>query len=302
MAAIETNMADTKSQADPAGNYEIIIAPSSGWLRVNWKEMWEYRDLLFILIRRDFLAKYKQTVLGPIWFVLQPLLTALVMSIAFNRVAGIGTGTIPSMLFNLCALLPWSYFSQNITTGAATFTANSHLFGKVYFPRLVVPLAAAVSNLFALGLQLLVFLGFFAYYALTGSGVHMGVSALWAIPFFIITGFFSLGISLLMAASTAKYRDLAHLTPVLLQLWMFASPVFYPMTKISENPSFTWLAWANPMAPLVEATRNVLLEGGKWSTTDMPAMLGVSTLAALLALVLGVVAFNRAERTVVDSV
>ena len=213
-------MAETSKQPESAGNYEIIIAPSSGFLRVNWKEMWEYRDLLVILVRRDFLSKYKQTVLGPLWFVLQPLLTALVMSIAFNKIGGIGSDGLPSMLFNLCALLPWSYFSQNITTGAATFTANSHLFGKVYFPRLVVPLAAAISNLFALGLQFVVFLAFFAYYALTSGGVQMGASAVLIVPLFLITGIFSLGVSLLIAASTAKYRDLSHLTPVLLQLWM----------------------------------------------------------------------------------
>jgi lipopolysaccharide transport system permease protein len=301
MTAEETTMAETSTQSGSAGNYEIVIAPSSGFLRVNWKEMWEYRDLLFILVRRDFLSKYKQTVLGPIWFVLQPLLTALVMSVAFNKIGGIGSEGLPSMLFNLCALLPWSYFSQNITTGAATFTANSHLFGKVYFPRLVVPLAAAISNLFALGLQFVVFLAFFAWYAVTSGGVHMGMSAFLVVPLFLITGIFSLGVSLLIAASTAKYRDLSHLTPVLLQLWMFASPVFYPMTKITENASFHWLAWANPMAPVVEATRTVLLKGLGLSG-ELISMLGVSVLAALLSLVLGVIAFNRAERTVVDSV
>ncbi len=301
MPTTESTMAEPSTQPEPAGNYEIIIEPSKGWLRINWREMWEYRDLLSILIRRDFLAKYKQTVLGPIWFVLQPLLTALVMSIAFNKIGGIDTDGIPSLIFNLCALLSWSYFSQNITTGAATFTANSHLFGKVYFPRLVVPAAAAISNLFALGLQLVVFLAFFVWYAATGSNVHIGFSALLAIPLFLITGIFSLGVSLLLAASTAKYRDLSHLTPVILQLWMFASPVFYPMKKITENATFGWLAWANPMAAVVEATRDVLLKGGQMSP-EMPAMLCASTLAAVLALVLGVIAFNRAERTVVDSV
>ena len=294
-------MSEALKQPETTGNYEIIIAPSKGWLRINWREMWEYRDLLAILVRRDFLAKYKQTVLGPIWFVLQPLLTAVVMSVAFHKIGGMETGGLPSLLFNLCALLPWSYFSQNITTGAATFTANSHLFGKVYFPRLVVPAAAAISNLFALGLQLIVFLAFYVVYALNGAPIQMGFSSLLVIPLFIITGIFSLGISLLIAASTAKYRDLAHLTPVLLQLWMFASPVFYPMKKITDHPTFTWLAWANPMAPIVEATRDLLLLGGKVSP-EMPTMLAVSALASVLALILGVVAFNRAERTVVDSV
>lgn len=302
MPSIETTMAEPSTQPENAGNYEIIIAPSKGWLRINWREMWEYRDLLFILVRRDFLSKYKQTVLGPIWFVLQPLLTALVMSIAFNGIGGVPTGKIPPMLFNLCALLPWTYFAQNVTTGAGTFTTNSHLFGKVYFPRLIVPAASSLSNLFALALQLGVFFVFFAGFAMKGAPIHMGFSALLVIPLFIITGIFSLGVGLLIAASTAKYRDLSHLTPVLIQLWMFASAVFFPMEMITAHPTFGWLAWANPMTPIVEATRNVLLAGGISTAGDLPAMLAVSTLASVLALVFGVIAFNRAERTVVDSV
>jgi lipopolysaccharide transport system permease protein len=296
-------MTQTKTQAAGAEGYEIVIAPSSGFLRINWREIWEYRDLLFILVRRDFLSKYKQTVLGPIWFIVQPLLTALVMSIAFNGIGKVPTGKIPPLLFNLCALLPWTYFAQNITTGASTFTANSHLFGKVYFPRLVVPISSAVSNLFALALQFGVFLLFFAVFAMRGAPVHMNLSALLILPLFVLTGVFSLGVSLLIAASTAKYRDLSHLTPVLIQLWMFGSAVFYPMQSITGNPTYHWVAWANPMTAVVEASRAVLLTGGDWShTPELPAMLGIATLAGLLALVLGVIAFNRAERTVVDSV
>lgn len=296
------SMPDASSKESPQNGYEIIIQPSRGWLRINWRELWEYRDLLRILVRRDFLAKYKQTVLGPLWFVIQPLLTALVMSIAFNRIGGVDTGRIPDIIFNLCALLPWSYFSQNVTTGAATFTANSHLFGKVYFPRLVVPAAASISNMFALALQFVVFVAFYLFYAISGADINMGASALLIIPLMILTGILSLGVSLLIAASTAKYRDLSHLTPVLLQLWMFASPVFYPMAKMEHHPSFAWLCWANPMAPIVQATRDILLSGGAWATPQMPQMLASSALTAVLALILGVAAFNRAERTVVDSV
>lgn len=278
--------------------YEIIIEPSRGWLRVNWREIWEYRDLLMLFVRRDFLAKYKQTLLGPLWFILQPLLSAVVMSIAFHKVAGISTGTVPPLLFNLCALLPWSYFAQNVTTGAATFTANAHLFGKVYFPRLLVPIGTVVSNVFAFVLQLVVFAIFFAWFAGTGAPVHMGVSALLAIPLIAIVGILSLGVSLLLAASTARFRDFSHLTPVLLQLWMFASPVFYPMDLFTRNPAWSWLAWANPMAPVVEHFRTVMLGAGVWN----PAMLATSAGLSLLTLMLGIVAFNRAERTVVDSI
>jgi lipopolysaccharide transport system permease protein len=281
----------TETNVPRSSGYEIIIEPNRKWLRAN-------RDLLAILIRRDFLAKYKQTVLGPLWFILQPLLSAVVMSIAFHKVAGISTGHTPSLLFNLCALLPWAYFSQNVATGAATFTANSHLFGKVYFPRLVVPIATVVSNLFAFVLQFFVFFVFYAWFAFKGADIHIGPSVLMVLPLILVTCVFSLGLSLLISASTAKYRDLSHLTPVLLQLWMFASPVFYPLSLVDKNPTWAWLAWVNPMAPIVEHFRTVLLNDGAWN----PAMLGVSAAISFVALIAGVIAFNHAERTVVDSV
>ena len=279
-------------------DFEILIEARRGWFRVDWRELWEYRDLLFVLVRRDFLAKYKQTVLGPLWFILQPLLNTLVFTIVFNRVAGIETGGIPPLLFYLCALLPWGYFAQNVTTGALTFTANAHLFGKVYFPRLVVPLSTVISNLFALGLQFAVFFIFAAWFALRGSAVHFGPGILLAIPLLLVTAALSLGLSLLISASTAKYRDLSHLTPILLQLSMFATPVIYPLSKLTGGDGhFAWIAWMNPMAPVVEGFRFALLGRGEWNG----AMLGISAIVSAIILLLGVMAFGRAERTVTDS-
>ena len=293
-------MADLQPSPAAAGispDYEILIEARTGWLRVNWRELWDYRDLLFVLVRRDFLAKYKQTVLGPLWFILQPLLNTLVFTVVFNKVAGIETGGIPPTLFYLCALLPWGYFAQNVTSGAQTFTANAHLFGKVYFPRLVVPISTIISNLFALLLQFAVFLIFAAWFALRGNEVHLGAAMLLAIPLLLITAALSLGLSLLISASTAKYRDLTHLTPILLQLWMFATPVIYPLSKlIGGDGHYAWIAWVNPMAPVVEGFRFALLGRGIWNG----AMLGVSALASVIILLLGTVAFGRAERTVID--
>lgn len=277
-----------------------MIEPSRGWLRVNWREIWEYRDLLAILVRRDFLAKYKQTLLGPLWFILQPLMTALVMSIAFHKVAGVSTGGLPSILFNLCALLPWTYFAQNVTAGAATFTTNAHLFGKVYFPRIIVPTATVVSNLFAFALQLAVFFVFFAWFKMRGAEIHLSTASLLALPLIVITGIFSLGLSLVIAASTARYRDLSYLTPLLLQLWMFVSPVFYRLEQLTGSAQWSWLAWANPMAPVVEGYRVALL--GETAGAQFPAMLALSAGISVVSLVVGVAVFNRAERTVVDTV
>jgi len=293
-------MADLQPSTAAAGispDYEIHIEARTGWLRVDWGELWDYRDLLFVLVRRDFLAKYKQTVLGPLWFILQPLLNTLVFTIVFNKVAGIETGGIPPLLFYLCALLPWGYFSQNVTTGALTFTANAHLFGKVYFPRLVVPISTILSNLFALLLQFAVFFIFAVWFALRGNAVHFGAEILLAVPLLLITAALSLGLSLIISASTAKYRDLTHLTPILLQLWMFATPVIYPLLKlIGGNGHWAWIAWINPMAPVVEGFRFALLGRGIWHGP----MLAVSAAASTVILLLGIMVFSRAERTVTD--
>ena len=279
-------------------DYEIHIEARTGWLRVNWRELWEYRDLLFVLVRRDFLSKYKQTVLGPLWFILQPLLNTLIFTVIFNKVAGIETGGIPPTLFYLCALLPWGYFAQNVTTGALTFTANAHLFGKVYFPRLVVPISTVISNLFALTLQFAVFFLFAAWFAMRGSPFYFGPGLLLAFPLLLITAAMSLGLSLLISASTAKYRDLTHLTPILLQLWMFATPVIYPLSKLTGGDGhFAWIAWVNPMASVVEGFRFALLGKGIWNSS----MLGISAVASVILLLLGIMAFGRAERTVTDS-
>jgi lipopolysaccharide transport system permease protein len=295
-------MAESKTSNVLSGippDYEVVIEARRGWLRTDWRELWEYRDLLHILVRRDFLAKYKQTVLGPLWFILQPLLSTLIFTIVFNKVAGIGTEGAPPVLFYLCGLLSWGYFSQNVTTASATFTSNAHLFGKVYFPRLVVPLATVISNLFALLLQFAVFLLFFAWFAMRGHAISLGLQGLLVLPLVVITAAFSLGLSLLISASTAKYRDLSHLTPILLQLWLFATPVIYPLSKLTGGDrQWAWLAWANPMAPIVEGFRFALLGSGTWEG----GMLAFSTGVILLVLFLGVMAFARAERTVADSV
>ena len=294
-------MPDLQTSPAAAGippDFEIHIEARRGWLRVDWRELWDYRDLLFVLVRRDFLAKYKQTVLGPLWFILQPLLNTLVFTVVFNKVAGIETGGIPPLLFYLCALLPWGYFAQNVTTGALTFTSNAHLFGKVYFPRLVVPISTVISNLFALGLQFIVFFVFAAWFAFRGSAIHFGPEILLSIPLLLIAAALSLGLSLLISASTAKYRDLSHLTPILLQLWMFATPVIYPLSKLTGGDGhFAWIAWMNPMASVVEGFRFALLGRGTWDS----GMLGVSAVASVIILLLGVMAFGRAERTVTDS-
>ncbi len=278
---------------------EIVVEPSGGWLKIKWEELWEYRDLLILLVQRDFISRYKQTVLGPLWHIFQPVVQTIVFAVIFSRIAGIPTDGIPAPLFYLCGLLAWSYFAQNVTTGGATFINNAHLFGKVYFPRLIVPISIVVANLIAVALQLIPFLTFLTYYKVTGDHAPTVRFTWWLfltpLPLLQVA-VLSLGMSLLMSASTAKYRDLVHLNQFIIQLWMFATPIIWPLSKIPEQ--WHWLVWANPMSVPVEAFRLCLLGHGM----IRPSEVVLSVAITLLVLFAGVAAFQRVERTVVDSV
>lgn len=288
-------MAEVDASA-PSG-YEVVIERSSGWLKVKWDELWEYRDLMVLLVRRDFISRYKQTALGPLWHIFQPVIQTIVFAVIFARVAGIATDGIPAPLFYLCSLLAWTYFAQNITIGGATFINNAHIFGKVYFPRLVVPISVVVANLIAFALQLIPFVAFFVYFKTTGDhapNVQLTWKALLLPLPLLQVALFSLGVSLLMSASTAKYRDLVHVNQFVIQLWMFATPIIWPLSKVPEH--LQWLVWINPMSAPVIAFRNLLLGQG-----DLPLVGIVTSLAiTILTLFVGLAVFQRAERTVVD--
>jgi lipopolysaccharide transport system permease protein len=279
--------------------YEIVIEPSHGWFNLRWREFWEYRDLLIILVQRDFISRYKQTILGPAWFVLQPILTMLVFVVMFSRAAGLPTDGIPSPLFYLCGLLGWQYFQQNITTGGATFINNAQLFGKVWFPRLIVPLATVLSNLVAFALQFVCFVCFLAYYLWIahrgGTAQVTWLALLLPLPL-LQTLLLSIGVSLWMSALTAKYRDLVHFNQYVIQIWMFASPTVLPLSLLrAKCPAIVWL---NPMSVPVEAFRVCLLGRGTIGLTEAI----VSGVFTLLILFTGLALFQRVERTVVDSV
>jgi lipopolysaccharide transport system permease protein len=280
-----------------AANYEVVIEPSRGIARVNWREIWEYRDLVRLLIRRDFSARYRQTLLGPLWHLVQPLLTTLVFAIVFARIAGIPTDGVPAPLFYLCGLLGWTYFAQTVTQVSLTFVSNNHLFGKVFFPRIVVPAATSLSNLTSTALQLIPLAVFFAYYRvkLGSSSVPLpGVPIILAPIAIAMLVMLALGIGLWMAALTTRYRDLAHLNQFIVQLGMFASPVIFPISAAGEK--WRWLLWANPVAPPLELLRFSLL--GKGSTESGPLLL--SGVAALIIMFTGIIVFQSAARTATD--
>ena len=278
--------------------YEVVIERSHGWWRIDWAALWEYRDLFTMLVQRDCTTRYRQTLLGPLWFVLQPAFTTLVFVIVFGRIAGIPTDGIPAPLFYLCGLLGWNYFTQNLTTGGVTFVNNAHLFGKVYFPRLIVPASIVAANVVAFALQLIPFAAFFAWFQLSGELGNATLTwraLLTPLPL-LHTAALSLGVGLCMSALTAKYRDLIHLTQYLIQIWMFATPIIYPISKVPAK--WEWLVWANPMSAPIEAFRICLLGHGHLSV----GALGVSVAMTLVLLIVGMAAFERVERTVVDSI
>jgi lipopolysaccharide transport system permease protein len=280
-------------------SYEIINEPSGSWLALNWRELWAYRDLLGLLIQRDLTAHYKQTLLGPLWFIVQPVLTTIVFAFVFGRIAGIPTDGIPGPLFYLASLLGWNYFAQNITLCGSTFVNHGHLFAKVWFPRLLVPFATVLTNMVTFAIQLAPFLAFYAYYALirheTGTA-HLSAWALLTPLPLLHTAALSLGVGLWMAASTARFRDLIHLNQFLVQLWLFASPVVYPLSRVPEH--WRWLAALNPMAVPLETFRFCLLGQGSLAASEAAC----SVTVALVLLVSGLAVFQRVARTAVDTV
>jgi lipopolysaccharide transport system permease protein len=254
---------------------------------------------LFLLVHRDFVAKYKQTILGPAWFILQPLLTTVVFAIIFGEVAKIPTDGLPPILFYLTGLLGWNYFAQTFQSTSGTLVANSGLLGKAYFPRLVVPLSVIISNFFAFALQLATLLAVWIYFKLfTGAGGQFGFSVgiVWFPLTLVHVAALSLGAGLWLSALTAKYRDLAFLSGFIIQIWMYATPVIYPLSQIPEK--WRWISALNPMTMLVEAIRVMFLGQG----TIVIAYLAMSVATTIALLLSGLLIFNKVEKTFIDTV
>ena len=282
-----------------SSDYCVVIEPNRSWFRLPWRDLLHYRDLWYLLVRRDFVSKYKQTILGPAWFIIQPLMMTVMFTVVFGRIAKIPTDGLPRMLFYLCGMLAWSYFAACISGTSTIFVTNANLFGKVYFPRLVVPLAVVTSNLIAFAIQLVTFIAFWIFFKFfTDAGTHFTLTPyLLALPLLLLqTAAIGLGVGLWMSSLTAKYRDFAHLTGFLTQLWMYATPVVYPLSEVPEK--FRWVVSLNPMTGIVETYRYAFLGAG----TVEPRYLIGSAVATVLLLVSGVLLFSRTERTFIDTV
>lgn len=273
------------------------IKANQPWWRIDWREIAGYRDLLWFLIRRDIVAVYAQSVLGPLWYVIQPLAITLVFTVIFGNIAGIGTDGINPFLFYMSGIVLWTFFQGCLMDVSATFVSNTHLFGKVYFPRLIVPLGLAAKNAVQLALNLAIFLGFHVYFLLRAPGNLQPNAWLLAVPLLILqAGLAGIGAGLWLTSLTAKYRDLRYALTFLAQLWMFATPIAWSATGLSDR--WRWLLLANPMASVVTFNRHAFLGTG---TTDI-SLLITGFVASLVLFISGLLVFNRVQRTFIDIV
>ena len=279
------------------------ISSKKKLIDLNFKEIWRYRDLLFLFVKRDIITQYKQTILGPIWYFIQPLFTGVIFTLIFNNLAAIPTGDgIPSFLFNLAGITSWNYFSSCLTGTSDTFKSNQGIFGKVYFPRVITPLSVVFSNLIKFGIQLLVFTCFYLYFVFFTDSAYNAIPQLsiLLLPVLIaFMGLFGLGFGMIISSMTTKYRDLTFLVGFGVQLLMYASAVMYPLSYFQEKvPEYSWVVEYNPMTTIIELFRYMTLGIGDFS---LSRFLYAGTVSIVFFLV-GLIIFNKTERSFIDTV
>lgn len=277
-------------------DWTTLIRPRSGWFDINLSELWSFRDLILLFVRRDFVAYYKQTILGPFWFLLQPLFSTLVFTIIFGKIAHIPTDGLPQILFYMSGITVWNYFSSCLTSTSNTFVNNAGIFGKVYFPRLVVPISVVITNLLTFTIQFGLFLAFLFYFYFNGSSIRPGWWILLTPLLLVQMAALGLGVGILVSSMTTKYRDLAFAVGFGVQLWMYATPIVYPLSQIPTK--WQWLFALNPMTAIVETFRYAFLGSG----TIQPWVMGLSLMITFIILVIGIVLFSRVEKTFMDTV
>ena len=285
------------SNSSSTKHWDIEIKPKTGLFDIGFQEIWRYRDLLMMFVKRDFVTVYKQTLLGPFWFFIQPVMTTLIYVIIFGHVARIPTDNIPPTLFYICGITTWNYFSEAFVNTSKTFLENANIFGKVYFPRLILPLSKVVSGLIKFSIQFALFLGIFFYYYCTTNDLHPNWTIVLIPYYMLIMAVLGLGFGIIFSSLTTKYRDLTFLISFGIQLLMYATPIIYPVSQIKDK-LFLTLIKANPMTAIVEGFRYAFLGSGvcDWN------LLLYSTCVAAVALITGVIIFNRVEKSFMDTV
>lgn len=275
--------------------YDVVIEPKTGWFDIDLEELWKYRDLIFLFVKRNFIAQYKQTILGPAWAVIQPMLTTVIFTVVFGSMAGLSADGVPSFLFYMSGTIAWTYFSTCLTKTADTFTGNERILGKVYFPRLVMPISTVLTNLIAFSIQFIMFWGFLAFYVVRGE-VHPNIYILMLPMLVVQMAMLALGSGIIISALTTKYRDLKMLISFGVQLWMYGTPIAYDIRIVPQK--FLGMYMLNPMTPIINSFRKAFLGIGVFQPRYYLCGWGVT----LVILLIGVILFNRVEKTFMDTV
>ncbi|GGW78657.1 ABC transporter permease [Salegentibacter mishustinae] len=275
------------------------ISPKRKLIDLNFEEIWQYRDLLILFVKRDIVTVYKQTILGPLWFFIQPLFTSVIFTLVFNNIANIPTGNVPPFLFNLAGITAWNYFNESLTKTSNTFTANAGIFGKVYFPRVIMPLKTVISGLFKFGIQLLILIVFYFYFFIKGYDLSPNSNLMLFPVYVLMMALLGLGAGMIISAFTSKYRDLTVMVGFATSLLMYISAVPYPLSEVSEKiPQLAWLVNYNPLAQIIEGIRYMILDTGIFSWSGF-----FYTLAFSMSLFLiGLIVFNKTEKNFIDTV
>ena len=277
------------------------ITPKNSLFDLNLKEVWDYKDLLVLFVKRDIVTVYKQTILGPLWYLIEPLFTSIIFTLIFNNVANITTGDVPPFLFNLAGITIWNYFKTCLTSTSSTFSANAGIFGKVYFPRMIIPMSIVISNLFRFGIQLFIFFVFYVYYFYKGADIGLNKYAILFPVMILLMGMLGLGLGMIISSLVTKYRDFKVLMNFGVQLLMYLSAVMYPISYFEDKlPEYVWIVKYNPLTYIIETVRFILLD-----IKDMSfdySMFISSIVITLIILFTGIVVFNKAEKNFVDTV
>lgn len=277
--------------------WDFTIERRSSLFSLKLDELWHYRDLLLMYVKRDFVTYYKQTILGPLWFFIQPAITTIMFMLVFGKIAGISTDGLPQPLFYMAGLLCWNYFADCLNRCSTTFTTNQNVFGKVYFPRLVVPLSIVISNLVKMGVQAFLFAAIYVYYICFGYPCAINEYALLLPLLILMLAGLGLGFGLIITSITTKYRDMTYLITFGVQLWMYVTPVIYPLSTMqASHPDYMWLLQANPITNIIETFKFAFLGSGVFS----PGAFLYSLLFTIVVMLIGVLTFNKVERNFID--
>jgi lipopolysaccharide transport system permease protein len=288
---------NSKSNLAENDIWDLEIRPRVGLLELNLREVWRYRDLMLLFVRRDFLAQYKQTILGPIWYLIQPMLTTIMFLIVFNQVARIPTDGAHPIVFYMTGIAIWTYFSTCLTAISNTFVANAGIFGKVYFPRLVTPISIVISNLIRFGIQFSLLLVIMIWFGINGYPLTISFYWLFIPVLLILFACMALGLGIIISSLTTKYRDFSVLLTFGIQLLMYATPIAYPLSFL-QNSGYAWIIEWNPLSPMVEAFRYAVLGKGTFTVGTLFYSAGFTG----IVLMLGIIMFNRVEKTFMDTV